>query len=208
MPRRTKAQAAITRNTILNAAECLFAAQGVARTTLQEIASAAGVTRGAVYWHFEDKAALFEALTRRGKLPIQPELPRLDGHESSRPLDDLRDFAVAIMRHVVDNAQARHTFEIFLLKMEVTSDMGSILWQRALALRNWLECAERSIAAAKRSRIVSQEIDARTVSLAIWIMVDGLIRTWLFDSTSFDLVRQGRRMIDTYLSDLQIGASA
>ena len=48
--RRTKAEAAETRCSILVAAEKLFFEKGVATSTLDEIATAAGVTRGAIYW--------------------------------------------------------------------------------------------------------------------------------------------------------------
>ena len=61
MARRTKEEAAATRDSILDAAEKLFVEQGVSRTTLQHIATEAGVTRGAIYWHFDDKSALFNA---------------------------------------------------------------------------------------------------------------------------------------------------
>ena len=47
--RRTKEDAQQTRESLLDAAECLFAERGVSRTSLQDIAKAAGVTRGAVY---------------------------------------------------------------------------------------------------------------------------------------------------------------
>ena len=45
--RRSKADAEQTRLEILNAAEILFSKHGIARTTLEQIARAAGVTRGA-----------------------------------------------------------------------------------------------------------------------------------------------------------------
>jgi TetR/AcrR family acrAB operon transcriptional repressor len=61
MARRTKEDALATRDSILDAAELLFVEQGVSRTTLQHIATAAGVTRGAIYWHFLDKGAMFNA---------------------------------------------------------------------------------------------------------------------------------------------------
>ena len=67
---RRKADAERTRETILDAAETTFLAQGVSRTTLAHIAEAAGVTRGAIYWHFEDKAAVFDALLERVRIPL------------------------------------------------------------------------------------------------------------------------------------------
>ena len=61
MARRTKAEAQATRNALIDAAERLFDSRGVSRTSLQDIAQAAGATRGAIYWHFKDKADLFNA---------------------------------------------------------------------------------------------------------------------------------------------------
>ena len=70
MVRRTKAEAAVTREQLLDAAERVFRERGVASTTLGEVAAAAGVTRGAVYWHFRDKADLLGALCERTTLPL------------------------------------------------------------------------------------------------------------------------------------------
>jgi TetR/AcrR family acrAB operon transcriptional repressor len=53
-----------TRNALIDAAERLFDSQ-VPRTSLQDIAQAAGATRGAIYWHFKDKADLFNAMMER-----------------------------------------------------------------------------------------------------------------------------------------------
>ena len=77
MARCTKQEAQITRERLLDAAERVFEARGVARTSLAEIAQAAGVTRGALYWHFKDKAALFNAMLDRVALPLSAELEAL-----------------------------------------------------------------------------------------------------------------------------------
>ena len=60
--RRTKEDAALTRETVLDAALAVFSRQGYAATTLDHIAQEAGVTRGAIYWHFGGKAELYNAL--------------------------------------------------------------------------------------------------------------------------------------------------
>ncbi|MCR5084834.1 MAG: TetR family transcriptional regulator [Succinivibrionaceae bacterium] len=62
MPRRSKEEAERTRERILEAAQRLFAEKGIEKTSLSGIADAAGVTRGAIYWHFKDKAELTSAL--------------------------------------------------------------------------------------------------------------------------------------------------
>ncbi|WP_327163297.1 TetR family transcriptional regulator [Pseudomonas plecoglossicida] len=55
MARKTSAEAEETRQRIIDAAVEVFAAQGVPDATLDQIARMAGVTRGAVYWHFNGK---------------------------------------------------------------------------------------------------------------------------------------------------------
>jgi TetR/AcrR family acrAB operon transcriptional repressor len=202
MVRRTKEQAAETRNAILDAAERLFVEQGVARTALQDIASAAGVTRGAVYWYFDDKSRLINAITERGAQPLEIELDWLDQRESRDPLGDLCEFAITVLRYATRSVQARHVFEILLLKTESTADMKAILWHRTQALSKWRARAERRIALAKQYGVVSDAVDGRIVALSMWMMVEGLLRTWLLDAAGFDLVQHGRRMIATYLAGL------
>lgn len=65
MARKTKAETEQTYHALLDAAIELFTRQGVARTTLNDIARTAQMTRGAVYWHFENKDAVILALWER-----------------------------------------------------------------------------------------------------------------------------------------------
>ncbi|WP_046864018.1 TetR family transcriptional regulator, partial [Microvirga massiliensis] len=60
--RRTKEQAAETRRLILEAAERLFLERDYETVSLEEIAAAAGITRGAVHWHFHNKQGLLLAI--------------------------------------------------------------------------------------------------------------------------------------------------
>ncbi|ELD9861678.1 multidrug efflux transporter transcriptional repressor AcrS, partial [Escherichia coli] len=55
MAKRTKAEALKTRQELIETAIAQFAQHGVSKTTLNDIADAANVTRGAIYWHFENK---------------------------------------------------------------------------------------------------------------------------------------------------------
>ena len=70
MARRTKAEALETREQIIDAAERVFHKKGVSRSSLSDIAEEAGVTRGAIYWHFKNKHDIFVAMTERHRLPL------------------------------------------------------------------------------------------------------------------------------------------
>jgi len=68
---RTKAEAIRTKKTILDAAEKLFSQHGVIVSTLEHVACSAGVTRGAVYWHYRDKEELCAAIAERNAKTIR-----------------------------------------------------------------------------------------------------------------------------------------
>jgi AcrR family transcriptional regulator len=77
-PNRKKFQGAKTRADLLAAGLQVFAERGYHGSTMEDIAAAAGTTRGALYWHFADKedflVALLEGIIkRRNKQTIDAE---------------------------------------------------------------------------------------------------------------------------------------
>lgn len=58
MPRKTQEESLETRKNILECAKRLFSKRGYERTSLSDIAKYSGVSRGAIYWHFESKEDL------------------------------------------------------------------------------------------------------------------------------------------------------
>lgn len=207
MARRTKEEAAATRDSILDAAEKLFVEQGVSRTTLQHIATAAGVTRGAIYWHFDDKGALFNAMMERAILPLEAEMQVLDQAESEDPLVDLRNHMLAVLDRTVNDPGARRVFEIATLKVEFVGEMDAVRQRRKGNMANWMTRAERRIGLAADKGLISRQIDPTRVALALWIMIDGLIRNWMFDPQDFDLIALGKCVIDPYLDGLRSGGA-
>ncbi len=205
MARRTKEEAAATRDSILDAAEKLFVEQGVSRTTLQHIATAAGVTRGAIYWHFDDKGALFNAMMERAILPLEAEMQVLDQVESDDPLVDLRNHMLAVLDRTVNDPGARRVFEIATLKVEFVGEMDAVRQRRQDNLANWKSRAERRIRLAIDKGLISRDIDPARVALGLWTMIDGLIRNWMFDPQDFDLLALGKCVIDPYLEGLRAG---
>jgi AcrR family transcriptional regulator len=66
-------RAAITRAALVKAARQLFAERGYYATGTHDVVALAGVTRGALYHHFNDKEALFEAIFREAEEELQCE---------------------------------------------------------------------------------------------------------------------------------------
>ena len=199
MARRTKEDALATRNSLLDAAERVFLAQGVAGTSLNDIAVAAGTTRGAIYWHFRDKADLFNAMMDRVVMPLQCALESVQEPAGGDPLPRLRKALRAALRQTVQDPQTRRVFEVATHKVEYVDSL----------------CAVRQRHRENRDRVVGElrqvllrSAEAQGVQLAIpagigaqglHALIDGIIQNWLLDPQGFDLEAAGTKAIDADL---------
>ncbi|QNA90040.1 TetR family transcriptional regulator [Massilia sp. Dwa41.01b] len=204
MARRTKEEAAATRDSILDAAEQLFVEQGVSRTTLQHIATAAGVTRGAIYWHFDDKGALFNAMMERVTLPFECALSSLGKSDARTVLDDLRRFFAEIFRVTETNPQARRVLEIASLKVEFVSEMDAVRVRRRQSKCDMMDQVVERLQLARSAGQIKPDADPQLMATGLWALMDGLIRNWMFEPTSFSLVDLGERMIGTMLEGIRV----
>jgi TetR/AcrR family transcriptional regulator, acrAB operon repressor len=202
MPRRTKQDALATRELLLDAAAAIFQQHGVSRTSLAQIASAAGVTRGAIYWHFEDKADLFEAMMNRVCLPFEEAFRRGVDAGAPDPLGLLVENFVAVLRKVVSDPQVRQAFEIAIRRVEYVDDMSS-LHERHLRIREgFLVHVVAGLQLAVQRRQLGTAMPAREMAIGLHALMDGLIQNWTIDPESFDLVEVGQRVIGAYLAGL------
>ncbi|HEX6363277.1 MAG TPA: TetR family transcriptional regulator [Albitalea sp.] len=199
MVRRTKEEAQATRNRILDTAEMVFQERGVSRTTLEAIAAAAGLTRGAIYWHFKDKSELFHAMMERVILPMEDGA---DGDAADDPLGALREDFVAALRRVVDDAQVQRVLEVAVLKVEYVDELQALRGRHLAARDVCVARTESALRRAVRRGQVSLRVPARTAALGVHALVSGLLRNWMLDRDAFDLVKVGRHALEAYLAGL------
>lgn len=202
MARRTKEDALATRHSLLDAAERVFSEKGVSRSSLNDIAVAAGTTRGAIYWHFKDKADLFNAMMERVTLPMEESLQCAASPHAQCPVLELRRAMLEALRKTATDAQTQRVFDIATHKVEYVAELLGVK-ERHLRVRN--ECLARTRQAMQqvtelRGRPLS--VDVNTAALGLHVMIDGLIQNWLLDPQAFDLVATGSQIFDTYLAGL------
>lgn len=208
MARRTKEGALATRNKLLDAAEYLFQSQGVSRTSLQAIARRAGATRGAVYWHFSDKAELFNAMIERVTLPLEAaffndaQLPPNSAPINADPLVNIRLATVEALSRIVNDAQTRRVFEVATQKVEYVEELRTVR-QRHLAIRqSFVSRFEQSIESGSQRNGVVLLIPAALAARGFHALIDGLIQNWLLDQKAFDLLDVGQHAMNIYLKGL------
>jgi TetR/AcrR family transcriptional regulator, acrAB operon repressor len=207
MVRRTKEEALATRNRILDAAEQVFFDKGVSRTTLADIASQAGVTRGAIYWHFANKGDLFTAMFDRSLLPLDElVVATLDSKEPD-PLGRMRDIFIWCMNNIAFDEQRRRVFDILFLKCEFVEEMGPVRERHQTNMREGRERIERGLRNAIERGQLAATLDTGRATTFLHAMFTGILHDFLMLPDSVDLKRDSEQLIDACFDALRTSAA-
>ncbi len=120
-----------TRESIMDAATELFAARGVTSTSIDDIATAAGIAKGSIYYNFESKAGLVEEIMARNSLLVAEAMQQATQGRTGIALRD--EVVRALLRLVQENASAARVMVTELFRTE-RSWRESIEKWRGLAL--------------------------------------------------------------------------
>ena len=203
MVRKTKEEAQATRSALLDAAELLFHARGVSRTSLNDIAQAAGMTRGAIYWHFADKADLFNAMMMRVTLPLEETVQSVGDPLNEDPIATIRRILIHALRVTVTDERARRVFEIATHKVEYVDELLAVRDRHLKVRDDCLVHIENGLKLAAKRGQIRLSVPARVAAIGLHALVDGLIQNWILDPGGFDLLKVGRQALDAYLNGLE-----
>jgi TetR/AcrR family acrAB operon transcriptional repressor len=202
MARKTKLEALETRERLLDAAEVVFRQRGVTRTSLAEIAAAAGVTRGAVYWHFKDKAALFHAMCDRATLPLDALFERAGETAPSEPLRTLRALCVGALQRLAVDARTQVVFEVIFHKTEMVDELADIATSNETERCRCLSQIEVIIRHCAEKGELPPDIDPTLAAQGLNALMVGIMHQWVLDPSSYDLAAAAPALVDTYLAGL------
>ena len=204
MARKTKEEAQETREAILDAAELVFQQRGVSSTTLAEIAAAAGVTRGAIYWHFANKASLFDALVKRVYEPLEARLVELQTQmKDGDPIDVLRSISLYFLDRLASDPHYSRMLEIVWLKCEYVGEMAKIRDVHLECGNHFLNINIAAFEDAKTRGFLREAVDARRAAIGLFALIDGLVVNWTLKNTLFPLSSDGALILDSYLAGLR-----
>jgi AcrR family transcriptional regulator len=150
------------RTEILQTAASLIASSGL-RTSLQEIADAAGILPGSLYHHFESKEAILVELIRRYQEDLnrigQAALARLDEPDARPVSEQIIDLGSAIA-----NCAARHGAALQMSFYEGPSadpELMKLTQQQPVAI---LEAMLQTLRAGRWSGYIKPDIDLPTLA--------------------------------------------
>lgn len=203
MVRRTKEEAQATRHQILDAAEREFLARGVAHTRLQDVAVAAGVTRGAIYWHFKDKAELFNAMMERACLPCEGAADRAAATAGDDPMAQLKEMALGPLRVLAENEQCQRVFRIALHQTEYTAELAGVQDRYLEGSGEFQQQLLDVMLRAEADGLVRPGLPLALLARGLFALVDGLMHHWTLKPGAFDLTANGEAAIDAFVAGLR-----
>lgn len=203
MARKTKQQALETRQHILDVALRLFSQQGVSSTSLAEIAKAAGVTRGAIYWHFKNKSDLFSEIWQLSEFSIGDLETEYRAKFPDDPLSVLREILVYILEATVIDERRRLLMEIIFHKCEFVGEMAVVQQvQRGLCLESY-DRIEHTLKECMSARLLPVNLLTRRAAILMRGYISGLVENWLFAPDSFNLKKEARDYVAILLEMFQ-----
>jgi AcrR family transcriptional regulator len=203
MARRTKAEAEITRGAILDAAEVLFYQHGVSRTTLEKIAVAANVTRGAIYWHFQNKADLFNAMLERVRLPFQHLLDAVDNNPSADAFAQVRQLLVNGLQLIAGSEQHHRVLTIVFHRCEYIDELNPAVTKQDELDAQAVAVMQRAFERAANAGTLRDDVTPRLAAMSLHMYVSGIISHFLLKPQQCDLAQHAAALVDTMLQGLK-----
>lgn len=200
MVRKTKAEAELTRQQIIDAAREVFAHKGVSRSTIDHVAKAAGVTRGAVYWHFENKEALFHAMREQVMLPLLDQFDdTLFGDQGADPLRTIEDFYLAMFAALESDSVMRQVYEIMILKCEFVDEFAHVLERMIGHCSEIVTKLTLAYERAAQLGLLRPGLEPQALARDTYLFIGGLLKTWLADQSAVVIRPFTRQIISQHL---------
>lgn len=198
MARKTKEDAEVTRQNLLGAALKVFSRQGYAAARLEDIAEEAGVTRGAIYWHFKNKADLYNILVGETLGGIQSVVDRAVRQGGSF-LEIQRRVMIYITTLPEVDEVYRAVMELTILKTGYEPELQEGLRAKNEGARQ----IEEELAGYFRMGIaigeVRAELDPVIAARSMMAYMNGILLNWLMDQQAFSLRECVPALVDIYI---------
>lgn len=185
MPRKTKDEAEQTRQGIMRAALTVFSDKGVSRSSLADIAKEAGVTRGAIYWHFENKSDLMHKMMMHYFDCMDQQVR--DEHQDYKGSAMLLRAAESWIDIIESSEELQMLLEISFFKMEHTGDMSALHEIESNLLQADIAQMSNDLQCEIDEGVFRADVNLEEVSIILVSTIHGLLMQWILLKKKFSL---------------------
>lgn len=200
--RRTKEEAAVTRATLLKTALTLFSTKGYAATSIDDITKAAKMTRGALYHHFTNKAALYNTLVEEvsasGANIVQQAVA-----EGGTFVEVLRRVFIRQLAYIEENKEARAVMELALLKTGAHPELQAGRERQIESGKLMIAGIAQAMQIGITNGELRNDISPAEMARSFIAFQNGVVQLWLASPKSFSLKGSAGTFADVLLSGLK-----
>lgn len=191
--RRTAEQAEETRIALIEAAVLVLADVGYHAARLDEVASRAGVTRGAVYHHFGDKRGILRAIIARYIGAFDQSIDDVVQASSDRGsvATTMERLIVEPLALVESDRHAAAFFELVMLRAAGVRELNEVRAQRRELIAARVGALSATLIAAAQSGRIRNDIDAEAIARHVASVHYGILATWIEFDRAYSLVDAG-----------------
>ena len=199
--RRTKEEAAQTRQALLDAALTVFSQEGYEAARLEDIAQTAGVTRGAIYHHFGNKAGLFASLIE--------DASALGSQAIGRAVEEGGTFAeitARIMVYTLNLLEEDRRFrEVTTLSLSIpgtSPELADFREQRVQGARELVENISGLFQMGIEQGDLQPDLDPVIAARGFLAFQNGLALLWLSDKDAFSIKESAPAMAKMFMGGI------
>jgi TetR/AcrR family acrAB operon transcriptional repressor len=198
--RKTKEDAALTRQALLDGALRCFGRKGIAGSTLEDIAGEARVTKGALYWHFTGKGGIFRAMRDAVSLPIMDRADVTLLHEGEGdPLQRIEAFLAGVLHGLEKDAGLRATLSVMHFKCEYAGELERELEGARANTQRLVTAFAKAYGEARRKGLLAAGVTPKAAAAETMMFMSGMLRLWLLDGTPKGLRRDARAAVRAHV---------
>lgn len=207
--RRTKEDAALTREAIVEAGLACFDRHGIAGTTVHDIALEAGVTKGAVYHHFSGKHAILLELREQFSLPLLDSADTALLHAGDAPaLLRVERFLAGVLEGLERDERKCRVLAVMLFKCEYVDELSGVLAGNVRNSNRLVKAFEAAYAQARAEGTLAPGLEPPIAALETMMFFSGLLRLWLLHPPRSALRQGARAAVASHVRTRTIALSA
>ncbi|MEB2704040.1 TetR family transcriptional regulator [Citrobacter koseri] len=200
--RRTKFAAEETRKQILDAAELCFCETGISKTTLEMIAARAGCTRGAIYWHFNEKNDLLRQVIERVPLSLFDELESIKDGRVPEPVKAMHRCLSRSLIKLQYDVHLRNVIYIVFFCKECPDDIRIDYLQGMVDANKFIELLVYIFETAKSHREICTDLRSETLAYLFFSLFTGMVRSCILLPENEVFFRESSMVLELLLTTL------
>lgn len=200
MARRSPEEAAQTRRHLMQTALQVFAEKGPDQATLKEISAQAGVTHGAMYWHFRNKEDLLAQLFQEYKLPMEAHYLEQRQAVEQDALAALNNYTFGVLKQLVTDPETAAIYQLFYYKHAIAGEDVELSEAINSESQHWRSHLEYFLKQARKQKQLKKKIDHDALCSIYIYTLRGVIEQWQLHGDNDKALAEAKQLLDALIS--------